>query len=269
MAGLSQAAHTYVQAVLDDNPIAYWRLGNDASDSSAFARPAGSVDGTTGSVTFGQPSLVPSISGNGAVALSGDSAGQRRIVIPGFEKIGPNGHSAEYWVNVSAFPTSCCDNLVGDGEAGGDFWMMNYLIGPGQGDTGAIRPHYSVGNSPVALTTTVPNVLSLDTVYHVVTTWDPNVAVNNGQIWVNGALWLQGTVTGNVPAPGTTGDNTIFIGRDGRENRPSNFIIDEVALYDYALSPEQIQNHYNLGLVPEPASVSLLGLALMGALVRR
>jgi hypothetical protein len=36
--------------------------------------------------------------------------------------------------------------------------------------------------------------------------------------------------------------------------------IDRVAIYDYALSPERIQAHYQAGLIPEPASLSLLAL---------
>ena len=140
--------------------------------------------------------------------------------------------------------------------------MMNYLIGPGQGDTGAVRPHYSFANTPVSLTTQGANVLGIDTTYHVVTTWDatdPNN--NNGKIYFDGQLVLEGNVTGNVPAAGDTGDNAIYIGRDDRENRPSNFIIDEVALYDYPLTAAQVQSHYNIGIVPEPSSATLLGLA--------
>ncbi|MFN0129670.1 MAG: LamG domain-containing protein, partial [Verrucomicrobiales bacterium] len=132
-------------------------------------------------------------------------------------------------------------NLVGDGESGGDFFMMNYLIGPGQGDTGAIRPHF-FGTSTTALTTTNPDVLALNTTYHVVTTWDR--AAGTGNIYFNGALVLSGPVPGE---PVNTA-NAIFIGRDGRENRPSNFRIDEVALYDYPLTDAQILNHYNIGL---------------------
>ena len=247
-------AGTYADAVLNDNPIAYWRMNSNADDASGNNHN-GAVDGGTGSVTFDHPGLVPAEAGSGAVSL----AGMDRIIIPGFEKIGASGYSAEYWVNVTAYPTACCDNLVGDGEAGGDFFMMNYLIGPGQGDIGAVRPHFSFGNQPVSLTTQEPNVLALNTTYHVVTTWDatdPNN--NNGKIYFNGQLVLEGNVTGNVPAAGETGDNKIYIGRDDRENRPSNFIIDEVALYDYPLTEAQIQNHYVVGSVPEPSSAVLL-----------
>ena len=238
----------YADTVLADRPIAYWRMddagGSQITDSSGNGHH-GEVDGNEGSITFGADGLVPSETDNGSIQL----AGFDRIIVPGFEKIGEFGYSAEYWVRVTAYPDACCDNLVGDGESAGDFFMMNYLLGPGQGDDGAIRPHFSFGNSPVSLSTATPDVLELDTVYHVVTTWDAtNPDNNNGKIYINGAEVLSGNVSSNVPPPGDTGDNAIYIGRDDREDRPSNFDIDEVALYDRPLTAVQVQAHYQAGL---------------------
>ncbi|MEZ5328504.1 MAG: LamG domain-containing protein [Verrucomicrobiales bacterium] len=244
---LSIAHAQYADTVMEDEPVAYWRMddvdGTQVTDSSGNGHH-GAVDGDAGSITFGQSGLLKTDTESRSISL----AGLDRLIIPGFEKIGEQGHSAEYWVRVTQYPEACCDSLVSDGEAGGDFFMMNYLLGPGQGDSGAIRPHYGTGNAPVALSTAAPNVLEVGEVYHVVTTWDAtDPDNNNGRIYINGQVVLEGNVTGNVPAPGGTGDNMIFIGRDNRENRPSNFDIDEVAIYDKPLSAEQVQAHYLAG----------------------
>ncbi|MCB1096303.1 MAG: LamG domain-containing protein [Verrucomicrobiae bacterium] len=267
---LHPAHGQYADAVLADDPVAYWRMddsdGTQVTDSSGNGNH-GAVDGDSGSITFGQGGLLSAEPEGRSISL----AGLDRIVMPGFEKVGATGFSAEYWVRVTQYPEACCDSLVSDGEAAGDFFMMNYLLGPGQGDNGAIRPHFGTGNAPVALSTAEPNVLALNQVYHVVTTWDAaDPDNNNGKIFINGVVVLEGNVSGNVPAPGDTGDNMIFIGRDNRENRPSNFDIDEVALYDKPLTSAQVQAHYAAGtaqranyadevLVDEPVAYWRLG----------
>jgi len=268
---LAAASHAglYSNAVLLDGPIAYWRLGDagPTADDATGNGHAGAAD-FANDLSFGAAGLVPAETGDGALQLGGFD----RVIVPGFEKIGATGYSAEYWVKLDAYPTDCCASLVSDGIPSGQFFMMNYLIGPGQGTTGTIRPHYSFGNTPLSLTGTT--VLALDTVYHVVTTWDAsNPNNNNGKIYINGVETFTGNVTGNVPAPGTTGAHDVYLGRDGRENRPSNFVLDEVSLYDYPLSAAQVADHYNTGitLIPEPGSIVLVVLAALGLvpLVRR
>ena len=139
----------YADVILADEPTAYWRLddldGSEVKDSSGNDHH-GAVDGVEGSIAFGRPGLVSKEIANGSISL----AGFDRIIIPGFEKIGDAGFSAEYWVRVTEYPTACCDSLVSDGESGGDFFMMNYLLGPGQGDNGGIRSHFSFANAPVS-----------------------------------------------------------------------------------------------------------------------
>jgi len=234
------AAHAaaYATAVLADNPIAYYRLGADASDASGNANN-GSVTGTSGSVTFAQPSLVPA-ENDGAVAIAGSTGGQQRIEVPGFDKIGLNGYSAEYWVNMNQLPAGFL-NLVGDGTGGGTFFMMNYT-----NPSGFIRPHFSFANSPVSTDSTL--LLTPGTTYHVVTTWDPNALTGN--IYFDGTLNKSVTVTGSQDPANES--NPVYIGRDNREGAAANLIIDEVAIYDYALSAAQVLNHYNTGINPGP-----------------
>lgn len=66
----------------------------------------------------------------------------------------------------------------------------------------------------------------------------------------------------------TGSNNPLYIGFDaGGPNRYFDGLIDEVAMYDYALSPEQVWAHF--AAVPEPGSAVLLLAALMAAAVRR
>jgi hypothetical protein len=222
----------YRDAVLTNNPVAYWRLG-DTTTSMVDTTANGHIGTAVGSVLLGQPGLIPSEPTNTAIGISGSG----RITIPGFEKIGPSGYTVEYWLKVSQFPGGCCQNLVGDGESAGDFFLMNYLLAGG-----AIRPHYSFDNSPVSIDSTT--TLQLNNSYHIVTTWDAGNAANNAVIYINGVADRTGTVTRNLPAPGAKGNNTIYIGPDDREAGTANFICDEVALYNHPLTAADVSAHY-------------------------
>ncbi len=230
----------YVGAVQASGPIAYWRLNDTTTaiaDSTANAR-----NGTaTAGVQLNQPSLVPSEPSNNAIRVGGAD----RVLIPGFEKIGAGGYTVEYWVKPNALPTGCCQNLVGDGEAAGDYYMMNYILGPSQGAVGAIRPHFGPGNSPVSLNSA--SALQVGNTYHIVTTWDPTKTSDNAVIYINGVADQMGTISRNVPAAGTTGANPVYIGKDNRDTTDGNNTIDEVAIYNRALSAADVAAHYAAG----------------------
>ena len=67
-AGISPLAvrADYADVVLEDAPIAYWRMddadGDEVTDSSGNNHH-GEVDGAEGSISFGQPGLVPAEGG--------------------------------------------------------------------------------------------------------------------------------------------------------------------------------------------------------------
>jgi hypothetical protein len=98
--------------------------------------------------------------------------------------------------------------------------------------------------------------------YHLVTgTYDPSLALLN--LYVDGVL--EATNTGYTGSAGWVVGDTIMlstnpwrIGGDskaGHETRLYTGLIDDVRIYDVALSAEQVR-----ALVPEPATIALLGL---------
>ncbi|HEX5176551.1 MAG TPA: lamin tail domain-containing protein, partial [Chthoniobacteraceae bacterium] len=175
--------------------------------------------------------------------------------MPGFEKIGVGGYSVEYWLRMDETPTASGSNLVGDGEADADFFLMNYIGGPMIGQTNKIRPHFSFANSPVF--TASNGTLAVGEVYHVVTTWDTATPSGNAKIYINGVLDNSATVTRNVPAPGGTGANQVFLGYDNREPASGAFTLDEVAIYAAPLSAARVQAHYAAGSAPGPIQTPL------------
>ena len=235
-----QRPGNYRDSVLANNPIAYWRLG-DATTAIADSGPNNRAGTATAGVQLNQPSLIASDPANTAARFTGTD----RITVNGFEKIGAAGYTVEFWVRPHALPTGCCQNLVGDGEAAGDYFMMNYILGPAQGLVGAIRPHYGPANSPVSLSGTTG--LQVNNTYHIVTTWDTSLTANNAIIYINGVADTIGTITRTVPAAGTTGANRVYIGKDDRDTTDGTETIDEVALYNRPLSAADIAAHYVAG----------------------
>ncbi|HXF09673.1 MAG TPA: LamG-like jellyroll fold domain-containing protein, partial [Desulfuromonadaceae bacterium] len=227
----------YRDAVLTNNPLAYWRLG-DLTTTIADSTTNAHIGTATAGVLLNQPGLIPSEPTNAAVRATGTE----RITVPGFEKIGSAGYTVEFWVKVYQVPSGCCQNLVGDGESGDDFFMMNYILGPFQGQIGSIRPHFSGSGSPVSIDS--PTALQAGNTYHIVTTWDASNTVNNAVIYINGVANSIRSVTSAVPAPGTTGDNKVYIGYDDREAPDGNYTYDEVALYNHPLSAADVAAHY-------------------------
>ncbi len=244
MFGSSTAADAYAAVVAADAPLAYWKL--DGSTTSMTDSSGNSRTGTaTVGVTLGTAPLV----NDGALSRAITLSGSNRITVPGFEKIGPGGCAIEYWVKVVTVPSGFM-NLVGDGESGGDFFMMNYLT-PGL----AIRPHYGFGNTPVSLES--GGTLGIAKTYHIVTSWDAINPTENGVIYINGVADTTGTISRNLPAAGTTGNNTIFIGYDNRESASGSYIMDEVAVYNHPLTPARVAAHYAAGALPGPRNTTL------------
>jgi concanavalin A-like lectin/glucanase superfamily protein/uncharacterized protein DUF2341 len=90
-----------------------------------------------------------------------------------------------------------------------------------------------------ALTST--NTLESNKWYYVVSVFDKST--NNAKIFVNGNEWASGSVNGGI----TTGNSyDVYIGRRGLANTLNfNGILDEVLIYDRALSFEEINNIYH------------------------
>ena len=234
-------ADVYSDAVMSHNPLAYWRLGDAGLTAADFTGNGhvGAVDGAGTAVAFGQPSLVPSVPGNTAVTVTYNG---QRILVPGFDKFpgGSTGYTVEYFLRPNAFPSGFA-NIVGDGDAVGDFYLMNYL-------SSAIRPHFNDTPNPGVLSID-SNVLTAGKTYHIASTW--NQATGEGRVYIDGALSVVTPTSPNAGHAGTgspvagTQTNSVFIGRDNRGGAPgtNTATIDEAAIYNKALTSAQIQSH--------------------------
>lgn len=114
-----------------------------------------------------------------------------------------------------------------------------------------------------------------DVWYNLAVTWDG--AAGTSTIYVNGAAAF--TVTESEMAQAIVDGGVWNIGIDPTNaNRGFNGYIDDIAMWDEALTPAEINNIYQGGLagvdavtavVPEPATLGLLGLAFGGLVMMR
>ena len=228
----------YSAEVIKDEPVAYWRLDDEQSPARDSTENDYSAFENNG-INYKEES--PFLNDDNS-AISFLQNGQ--LITDPFEKMDGGGFTVEFWIQFNSLPVGFT-NLVGDGEGGMDFMLMVYA-----GSGGFIRPHVQT-DSGFASIDSVARIAD-NALHHVVATWDE--ASGELYLYIDGELSDTTVSAGTIPTSGQpiNSDNPIYIGQDGREPRSPDALIDEVAIYNYALSDERILAHFNAVEVPEP-----------------
>ena len=224
------AAVTYRATVLADKPVGYWRLGGT---NQTAADEIGQHPGTShGNVAFGVP---------GAIANDPDTAAQfvdrtGWIQVPGpFQFTGKVPFSIEVWAKsdpiTDYFPLASCDGPLNQGPQYG--WSFYFdldgtlVFGRYEGDSG-VRDLSATSSKPAT-----------GAWHHFVATVDGTVET----------IYIDGTLGDQKPAGTAAATPDDFtIGADSQGTGVAfQGVIDEVAIYDFALTPTQIQHHYKVG----------------------
>jgi hypothetical protein len=252
----------YAKVVVADGPVAYWRL--DEPDGSTNASDAvGSFDGAytpnSGTFTHDAPTGIPHET-NGAIGMSGGAV----VIVPYSIEINPVGaFTVEGWFDASSATSggndyrtaiSSISNPYGAGPSG---WLVyqtaanNWSWWPYSG--------FYAGGQLTDNDQVVPNQW-----YYLTLVYDGTTFI----FYVDGIAKASGPVSGftqngNVPAGGAAsynynynvtpglpsyngiGSGSFVIGQrfDDAFN-PFAGIVDDVAVYNKALTPAQIQNHF-------------------------
>jgi Concanavalin A-like lectin/glucanases superfamily/Thrombospondin type 3 repeat len=232
--------------VLADSPIGYWRLseleGPTAEDSHCDEIEPGCTDhdGTYSStgIVFGEPGLGGGDTGVRIVFCCGEIGQFGVVAVPAGAALtppyvtieglvswfGPNTHQQR--ILERSFSTN--GELAGYGLSILDDGHVRVELRSGAGESG--------GQSFVTSTATIAQNVAT----HVAGTFDGTMI----RIYINGALdtaapaSFAGTLQHNLAV------TSLGIGNQVERDRPFNGILDEVALYDTALSAARIQAHY-------------------------
>lgn len=196
------------------------RTSTIATVSSATVADAtgnGNTGTIVGGVTLRQPGALSD--GDTAAAFDGVTSG---ILAGGALNLTSGPLSVEAWVQKTVGSSDA--GIAGIGIANG--YQLNWHLG-------TVMYFYIGGGANAA------NVAFTSAgEHHVVGTWDGTTNPNGIKLYIDGALVATAT------AATTTLSATGF--RIGQSSTMFNGLIDEVAVYRYALSPTQIATHYAL-----------------------
>ena len=255
----------YEKKVSDDNPIAYWRLGETSGTTAVNIGSLIDVNGTyTNGVSLGLPGLILGDPDLAAGFVGATEGADDMVGIPDNAAINTGGPYSEKTIELWFRANDVAARQVLY-EQGGDIRGLNvYIEGNNLYLNGWNTPTDGPGSpwGPSFITATV----SAGTTYHVVLVFEGDLGLA-GTItgYLDGAS--LGTATGigllyaHADDIGIGGENGLSNYHDGLSGTtdafPFNGVIDEVALYDYALPSTRILVHAGDCLVTVPDVVGL------------
>lgn len=182
--------------------------------------------------------------------------------------------SIAFWASeVGDGPPSFQQVFVGKSDGTANGYRVNNQGGAGatlaifNGAPGAAFAGTPVGNAfPKAANAAAP------VLHHIVVTLNDGRWAGALSVWVDGTLIANGTkvVDINNTGPMTIGYAGAF-SKDPLDGFNDNLIgsIDDLAIFDHMLTENEIFDIIDFGVVPEPATMTLLGLGALGLIRRR
>jgi hypothetical protein len=209
----------YSEVGITNGLIAYYKLDNNSNDSSGNNR-----HGTANSVTY-----TSGINGNAGL-FNGTSA----YINIGQQITNPTQGSLSVWVKVNAWTTDFM-SVFSDQE--GPAWanIRHALVAR----TGTQQLLYLITDGTNYTNTCYSSVLNLGEWYHICGTYDGN----NVKIYTNSVLSTNITTS---TVPGTYTSTATQIGYMNYSTRYWDGLIDELRIYNRALTAEEVKLMYDL-----------------------
>ncbi|MBV8071861.1 MAG: IPT/TIG domain-containing protein, partial [Acidobacteriaceae bacterium] len=222
---------SYKDTVIADNPQVYWRFEESAgATSTADYSPIGTHTGTivnNGFIGFQEPPVLPADRANGISSSFFANSSSPQVIINAQDlAIGTGPLTVEWW--VKPYSVTSYDNRVGIDW--GPF--LFHMEGGGGAYVGMqLGDRFTPGD--------IGHPFTSGSIYHIVFTYDGT----NGKFYLNGALLASKAMS--TPSSWNNGYQFGINPPASVDNWSAHF--DELAVYNYALSPHQVANHYVTG----------------------
>ena len=233
--------NTYVELVRRDAPAAYWRLAELTGDTAKDE-----IDGNDGAylngVTLGVPGAIPKDSNTAARFSSAES---QKVDVPWSDVMNPPSFTAEVWARLTGGEGNYRSPLTSraDGPQRGYIFYAEpgntWQFWSGKGDTSG----WDNIPGPAA---------ELNKWTHLVATYDGATK----------RFFVNGLEVGTSTAAFAVNDQSVLRIGGGASEGPGNYFfegdVDEAAIYNKALTSEQIILHYLAGAAASaPLSLAL------------
>jgi len=258
---------SYRSIVLGDNPIVYYEFDEVSGTTLVNSAATGSLyDGTfnkSQSIAVNQPSFAD---GGGSYRFTGGF-----VVASGLTE-SLTEWTVEAWVNYDA-SKSAASNFFSNDQGG---WNDDVLVGIGPeegtevpaGNVGAV--HQGNGGSVSTDRDFAGAPLAAGEWHHIAVTG--STTAGELSLFIDGVFAASDTsLINGVTLNGVDGfgSPSLIVGASRTDGlRPYVGLLDELAIYDYVLTPTQLTAHATITPVPEPVGTTLLVVAA-GALVLR
>jgi hypothetical protein len=267
------APPSYAAQVLADGPIGYWRLG-EAPGATTAADSSGRMPPRTGTysaadISLGQPGFhggdtAVRFDGSGGIHTTGRVVVLNPVIQPGNPDPDLNPPMITMEAKVSWSGPNRFQQRILEKSSFAEIAQYGLSIlddGHVRVEVRIIRAN-GVGDSvcqplpppPQPSSTMICAVNSQNTVgqnveTHVVATYDEHSI----KIYLNGSLDIEANLGANSgfpldKKPQSDLETALGIGNQSQRDRPFNGVIDEVALFDKALSQDQVRAHYQAQL---------------------
>jgi hypothetical protein len=238
------AVGSFAATVVADQPVAYWRLDDTNSTTLIAQDYVGGHNGTyDSSVTLGQPS---GILGDTDFSAAFNYGG---IVVPYTTDLNPyTTFSLEAWAKIDPSGTAN-DRPILASSTSASGWAYGYILSANSSDVWS----FTTGQKTSGFNTITGGGATNAGWDHLVCTF--NDATGDKRLYVNGQLAAQTTTATGTFAPNQStavGTPPSDQGIAFNPNSYSSFYggLDEVAFYNYALTPAQVAQHYSVGALP-------------------